>query len=655
MKTMRRSYEGNTSHGSHSKEFNDHVVDFSLSKLQEDQIIRSSNHNYYKVFSKYKNYRKKLSDQSEKQKNQLDCNCMETHEHSNKTSYLYKWQDTELYEEEHSINDPYLDPFNSVGEINEWEDPNLYMETGDPEELFTYTRILEDTLQNLDLHTELYSIEDPISYARSLEEELNNLYSYVRKNFINNTDNDTDSFLCENQEQNFDKYEEEYITEDIDTEDTDEVFMESYFDKNNDKTYSLTGSEEYVIFTHNKSDITLDEEFFKNPNKRLSIMVEAIEKYKDGILATPLSNVYPETYLKRLLEIYDETIAIKKILKDSNYDSSEKNPSDRIFRAIVSLPLRVELPIHFSTLERIENIQQRLFKQVEGMEVFKKVAKSILAYLFNLRETINNSKKGALYLKDLEKSKEITSRVFLLIGKPGVGKSFFASFIANTLDLPLIKIDAIGNDHHNVMGLSSHWGGGRHGLLASELISKGRMPSVILIDEIDKSGSSNDHDFIDVVNRITDPDYIARDNFLGVDLYHIKTAIIIMTANDKTKIRDYIESRANVIEINDNEINYRKLLDRIILEDLCKRVKKNYRREIEIKSRDQLISLLENCIKCGNWGIREVNKFLDESVELYFYERVINKLSTSFDKYLISELDKFMQRANRKTYNIGYV
>lgn len=400
--------------------------------------------------------------------------------------------------------------------------------------------------------------------------------------------------------------------------------------------------------------IVLDEDFFKNPRKRVYVLAKVIEAKDYRTVETPLADVYPERYLKKLIEVYRTSIRIKNIAKNLSFDfNSEGNDSDRIFEEIASLPVRVELPDYIFDEEELKIIEQRLLYYFSGMPDLKKVAKSTLAFIYKLREMKKNSEKGEIYLKDLSKD-DISSKVFLLYGRPGVGKSFCASLLAEILGLPLIKIDAIGSCHLSVIGSSSQWKGSKCGLLASELISVGRMPFVLLIDEIDKSGTSNEHNFIDVINRITDPKELLSDRFLGVELYHLKCAVIIMTANNIEKVEDYIISRANVIKIEN--INYKELLDKLILNDLCRNVAKIYRKNIEFKYREKLIELLEKYALNYDLDIRQIIKFLEEHVELYFYELAKGRLYIPLDMFLIKVLErKLMSGKNQKKRRVGFI
>src|SRR5574344_1402473 len=159
----------------------------------------------------------------------------------------------------------------------------------------------------------------------------------------------------------------------------------------------------------------------------------------------------------------------------------------------------------------------------------------------------------------LEKAKERIAEYFkskgtvlCFVGPPGVGKTSLANSISEALKRPLVRI-ALGGmeDVNELRGYRRTYVGAMPGRLVKGLVDAKSMNPVIVLDEIDKLGSSHRGDPSAVMLEILDPEqnHEFRDLYLNfpVDLSQV---IFVSTANDIRKIPAPLKDRMEFIELN---------------------------------------------------------------------------------------------------------
>lgn len=139
----------------------------------------------------------------------------------------------------------------------------------------------------------------------------------------------------------------------------------------------------------------------------------------------------------------------------------------------------------------------------------------------------------------------------LMIGPPGVGKTSIAKAIAHALNLPYHSFSVGGlSDTAVFRGHHSSWSESTPGNLVRMLVTVQCENPVVLIDEIDKTGSSYHGMVQDIISELCDPTQSRRfvDSYMGFPI-DLSKAVWILTANDRNKIPEYLLDRCNVIEI----------------------------------------------------------------------------------------------------------
>lgn len=207
---------------------------------------------------------------------------------------------------------------------------------------------------------------------------------------------------------------------------------------------------------------------------------------------------------------------------------------------------------------------------------------------------------------------ETGGAVLCFVGPPGVGKTSFAQSIATALNRKTAHI-ALGGlrDEAEIRGHRRTYVGARAGRVIQALIDTGTMNPVIVLDELDKAGSSNTGDPMSALLELLDPsqNHIFTDHFLGfpVDLSKV---IFVATANRVDTIPHALVDRIETIEFTGysdrerEEIGAEYLLPKLLEQHGLNNAKlelesgvvaelaKNYTREAGVRALDRIIAKL---------------------------------------------------------------
>jgi ATP-dependent Lon protease len=160
----------------------------------------------------------------------------------------------------------------------------------------------------------------------------------------------------------------------------------------------------------------------------------------------------------------------------------------------------------------------------------------------------------------------------LLLGEPGLGKTWFAKKLAQALGTGFEFVSMSSLTAGWVLtGASAQWHNARPGKVASTLIEGDYANPVVVLDEVDKSGGDHRYDPMGALYTLLERDTASsfKDEFIdvGIDASHI---LWVATANDESPIPEPILNRMNVyvIERPDAEGSrrialavYREILD----------------------------------------------------------------------------------------------
>jgi ATP-dependent Lon protease len=139
----------------------------------------------------------------------------------------------------------------------------------------------------------------------------------------------------------------------------------------------------------------------------------------------------------------------------------------------------------------------------------------------------------------------------LLLGEPGLGKTYFARKLAQTLATGFEFVSMSSLTAGWVLtGASAQWHNARPGKVAQTLIEGNFANPVVVLDEVDKAGGDARYDPMGALYTLLEPDTARdfKDEFIDVhmDASHI---LWVATANDESALPEPILNRMNVYEI----------------------------------------------------------------------------------------------------------
>ena len=160
----------------------------------------------------------------------------------------------------------------------------------------------------------------------------------------------------------------------------------------------------------------------------------------------------------------------------------------------------------------------------------------------------------------------------LLLGEPGLGKTYFAKKLAAALGTGFEFVSMSSLTAGWVLtGASAQWHNARPGKVAHTLIEGDYANPVVVLDEVDKAGGDARYDPMGALYTLLEPDTARhfKDEFIDVDMdaSHI---LWIATANDECTIPEPILNRMNVYTIDRPDADgshrialavYREILD----------------------------------------------------------------------------------------------
>jgi ATP-dependent Lon protease len=223
-------------------------------------------------------------------------------------------------------------------------------------------------------------------------------------------------------------------------------------------------------------------------------------------------------------------------------------------------------------------------------------------------------------------------------GPPGVGKTSLGKSIAKCLGRNFFRLSLGGvHDESEIRGHRRTYVGALPGRFIQAIKSAGSCNPLIMIDEIDKIGSSQRGDPSAALLEVLDPEQNGSfyDNYLGIH-FDLSKTLFITTANDLTSIPGPLRDRMEIIQLpgyiheEKLEIAKRHLIP--------KAIKSSGLDKTDIKMNDEVISEIINCYTRES-GVREIERYIYKLCSKFARSMVETKKGANFTK---QNLAKFL-------------
>lgn len=183
------------------------------------------------------------------------------------------------------------------------------------------------------------------------------------------------------------------------------------------------------------------------------------------------------------------------------------------------------------------------------------------SFSLNMAEkTLNHDHYGLEKVKErilehlavLKLKGDMKSPILCLYGPPGVGKTSLGRSIASALKRKYIRMSLGGvHDESEIRGHRKTYIGAMPGRIIKSLIKAGSSNPVIILDEIDKLGTSHQGDPASAMLEVLDPEQNStfHDNYIDID-YDLSNVMFIATANNLASIPAPLLDRMELIEVS---------------------------------------------------------------------------------------------------------
>ncbi|WNE40364.1 MAG: Lon protease [Mycoplasmataceae bacterium] len=270
-------------------------------------------------------------------------------------------------------------------------------------------------------------------------------------------------------------------------------------------------------------------------------------------------------------------------------------------------------------IDKQKELAEGLIKAWESKKIIPDLDKfdGVMDNVLSFNEFKRKFRKYLVNLKDdMEEGKPTEQTIYVLLGPPGIGKSYIVEKLSEATGWNLVDIDLGGRKDTEILeGTTPAVKGAFAGRLCEGLATGKQRNSILLLDEFDKVGSEALRMMLgNVLDSKKNKNWY--DQFLGfrVDLSH---TIIICTANYADEVPDFVRDRATFINI---ELYTYPQRVQYVMTALKSKLSKDNK---TARYTEQLTEEFCKYIISETWGLRQTNANIEEIYKSLKYYAVM--------------------------------
>ena len=274
------------------------------------------------------------------------------------------------------------------------------------------------------------------------------------------------------------------------------------------------------------------EEFWRQDNGTLTQLLKTVHLHWSNAIDKPLQPVVDEAgavaEARDTIQVFSAQALEKAIVTFSDMHADRKAAGARVLEQARTTYGRRLLP----------DAQQA----IKNLETKKREFENLLQPIERLQED--------LLLASVMPAQEFRLSPILLLGDPGIGKTFLASQLAQALGVPSEKISAGGGQSSfQLTGSHSTWIGAKPGMVAALLAQSAFAAPVLVVDEVDKIQDDR-YPLLPVLLDLLDTDTAQRfrDEYFEME-FDASRILVVLTANDIRKVPLPLLSRVEVFTV----------------------------------------------------------------------------------------------------------
>jgi ATP-dependent Lon protease len=256
---------------------------------------------------------------------------------------------------------------------------------------------------------------------------------------------------------------------------------------------------------------------------------------------------------------------------------------DEVERRLTKLPAKEHEGLRATYERMLEKGAERFQVKPSGLPEMEHLYEE----LPNFHQALDDVKRQLALCQDSRDALEITP--MLLLGPPGVGKTYFAREIAQLLGTGLGFISMSSLTAGWVLsGASSQWKGARPGKVFETLVDGQYANPVMVVDEIDKARGEHAYDPMGALYGLLEHDTARSftDEFAEVAI-DASQVIWVATANDERAIPEPILNRMNIYEVHAPDVDAARIIARRLYASI--RGEHDWGRRFEPEPRDDVL------------------------------------------------------------------